>query len=369
MLNYERDPAIRAAGTAADIAERLGLVETRTNARITVAMSRYQAGDRAGLDELRAVTQFCRANQLLALPRAIQNLAYAVLEEGDWIHVNALLAAASADAAEGSTLATGYSTEAMRAYFDGEFGKFLVAADAFVDTPSGRWDMHVRGLRACLRVLRDEPVPAGGGDHPHRAELGTQPDDDITEALETARRSGFHRVHWNSLGLGALCRALQGRRAEADELLTELADSWLAVPALPSGEWTAAAACAAALVGRGAAERVRDMLAEVGHRTPWAEAALRMVTGAVAGHDGDHARAGQLYTAAAEIYARIPNLTDRMLSLALAANALARAGDHGAAQVALAEVRTFALRNQAPGLLRLGRPPYSAGGWSPVLAS
>ncbi|GAB3941594.1 hypothetical protein GCM10027614_27190 [Micromonospora vulcania] len=35
MLNYERDPAVAAADTAAEIAERLGLTETRTNARIT----------------------------------------------------------------------------------------------------------------------------------------------------------------------------------------------------------------------------------------------------------------------------------------------------------------------------------------------
>ncbi len=48
MLNYERDPAIAAAGAAAEIAERLRLVETRANARITIGMARYQAGDRGG---------------------------------------------------------------------------------------------------------------------------------------------------------------------------------------------------------------------------------------------------------------------------------------------------------------------------------
>ena len=70
MLNYERDPAIAAAGAAAEIAERLGLVEVQANARITIGTARYQAGDRAGLDELHDVTEFCREHGLLALRRA-----------------------------------------------------------------------------------------------------------------------------------------------------------------------------------------------------------------------------------------------------------------------------------------------------------
>ena len=93
------------------------------------------------------------------------------------------------------------------------------AADAFVDTPDGRWDMQVRGLRACLRVLRDEPVPRAGRRRRRRR-----------TRWRPARGSGFHRLRWTTLGLGALCRALQGRRDEAAELLDELATSWSAVP-------------------------------------------------------------------------------------------------------------------------------------------
>jgi predicted ATPase/class 3 adenylate cyclase len=351
MLNYERDPAIAAAGAAADIAENLGDVEAQTNARITVAMARYQAGDRAGLDELYAATDFCRTQRLRALPRAVQNLAYALREEGDWIRSNELLADDGA-VQGGQALATGYSGDAMRAYFGGEFDRLLTAADAFVDTPTGQWDMQVRGSRACLRVLRDEPVPVGadGGD-------------DVTAALEAARGSGFHRPRWTMLGLGALCRSLQGRHTEAAALVEELADTWSRVPALASGEWVPAAAYAAALSGREVSVRVRGMLDQVGHRTPWAEAALRTVTAAVAAADGDQARAGQLYAAAAGIYGQIPDTTDRMLALALAADAFRRAGERSAAEVALAEVRAFALRNGAPGLLRLagtGGDPASA---------
>lgn len=366
MLDYDRDRAITAARTAAEIAERLGLVETRANARITVATARYQAGDRTGLDELYTVTEYCRTHELLALPRALQNLAFAVREEGDWVRSNRLLTEAQA-VAGGPKLATWGSGEAMRAYFHGEFANVLAAADAMMDTPGWRWDMQFRGLRACLKVLRGEPVPGGERREPAPGAGPATGEDDVSRALDDARRSGFHRPHWTILGWAALCRALQGRNKETAELLDELADSWRAVPALASGEWISAAAYAATLAGREAARRVRDMLDQVGHRTPWAEAALRTVTGALASADGDHHRAGRLHRAAAETYGRIPATTDRVLALALAAPAFERAGDRPAAQTASTEVRAFALRNQAPGLLRLTEQPGAGGGWS-VLA-
>lgn len=345
MLNYERDPAIAAAGAAAEIAGRLGLIEVQANARITVAVARYQAGDPGGLTALRDATDFCRDRRLLALPRAVQNLAYAVREEGDWLRSDALLGDAG-----GHALTTGYSDEAMRAYFEGDFNRLLAAADAFVDTPAGRWDMQVRGLRAWLRVLRDEPVP---GEQPAR-DAATASADDVTDALDTARRSGFHRLHWTMLSMGAFCRALQCRYDEASKLLGELADSWSAVPALASGEWVAAAAYAAALAGRDAAERLRDMLSRVGRDTPWSRAARHTVMAALAEADGDYAEAARGHLAAARVYADIPDQTDRMIALALAADAL-RHTDRAAAASALSEIREFARRNQAPGLLRLAR--------------
>ncbi|WBB79972.1 AAA family ATPase [Micromonospora sp. WMMD882] len=377
MLNNESAEAVEAAGVAAGIAERLGLVEARVNAQITVATARYQAGDRAGVDELHAAYETARGQQLLALPRAMQNLAYVVCEEGDWVRSNELLTEA-AERSGSPGLTTGYSGEAMRAYFEGEFAALLTAAEAFVETPTGRWDMQVRGLRACLRILRDEPVPgeraarpAGAG--PVLAAVGgrgepARPADDIGDALDTARSSGFRRLHWTTLGISALCRALQGRLGEAGELLAELDGSWSAVPALVSGEWIAAAAYAAALAGRDAALRVHGILDRAPHRTPWTDAARHTVVAALAAADGDHGRAGALYGAAAERYGRIPAVTDRVLALALAGRELERAGESARAATALAEVRVFALRNRAPGLLRLGAPEPSVRS-SPTLAS
>jgi tetratricopeptide (TPR) repeat protein len=388
MLNYERDSAITAAGTAAEIAERLGLVETGADARITAATARYQAGDRSGVQELRELVDFCRAGQLLALPRAVQNLAWAVREEGDWLGSGELVKSLENS---GPSLTTGGSLEAMRAYCEGEFEALLAAADAFVDTPTGRWDMQVRGMRACLRVLRDEPVPGGAASHGHPPDAGpttghelsrlpsrsgsdphgdAEPEDDVSDALDTARRSGFHRLRWTMLGNGALCRALQGRRREAGTLLDELAESWSPVPALASGEWIAAAAYAAALTSRTAAARVRAMLDRAGHRTPWAEAALHTVTASLASYAGEHRRAGERHLAAADIYAQIPDNTDRMLALALAASTLSRwTGGRRQAEDLLDEVRDFARRNRATGLLRIAEGSDIARVGPPVLAS
>ncbi len=359
MLNYERDQAVAAADTAAEIAERLGLTETRTNARITAATARYQSGDRVGLDELHAIVEFSRVGQLLALPRATQNLAWAVREEGDWLRSDALLSAAPARTASGQTLTTSYSAEAMRAWFEGDFGRLLTAAEAFVDTPTGSWDMQVRGLRSCLLVLRGQPVPPAGNAAAGRP-AGPGHLDDVTAALHTARSSGFHRLHWTMLGMAALCRALQGRETEAAELIGELDASWSAVPALASGEWIAAAAYAASLAGRDAAVRVRTMLDRVGHRTPWSEAALHTVTAAVAAADGDHRRAAELHLAAGDIYGQVPDVSDRVLALAFAAAEMKRAGDRISLQGPLADVRRFAARNGAPGLLTLAGHPTAA---------
>jgi hypothetical protein len=58
-----------------------------------------------------------------------------------------------------------------------------------------------------------------------------------------------------------------------------------------------------------------------------------------------------------------------MLALALAAGALRRSGDHAAADAALQEVRAFAHRNQAPGLVRLAHGTTLDTKYTPILAS
>ena len=347
MLDYEREPALAAASTAAEIADRLDLAEALANARITIATARYDAGDPAALGLLREITGQCRDGRLLALRRATQNLANAWLEEGDWRRCVELVAQANSVVQGGHNLATAYSEEAIQAYAVGDLDAFTAAVDAYADVPGGRWDVRVRGLRSFLRVLRDEP--AG-------------PSDDVADALAMARDGGFHRPLWTALAMAALCRALQGRRAEAAGLLGELTGSWRKVPVMASGAWVCAAAHAAALTGAGAADDLRAALVASPRLTRWGQAALHTTGGAVAMVGGSAVEAAREHLAGAAIYADIPAVTDRMVSLALAADAFTAGGDEQRAGRALAEVRAFARRASAPGLLRLAHPRDGRGG-------
>jgi hypothetical protein len=214
----------------------------------------------------------------------------------------------------GHNLATGYSDVVQKSYFGGDWPRLLGAAQAAINSPGGEWDLQARGICAWVRMLQVEPEPR------------TEPDE-VDQLLAAGRRSGFHRLQWTALAHGALCRALQGRFTDAEALLTELAKTWRDVGTIVSGEWIDVTAHAAFLSGRAAAVTIRDMLADVPHRTPWVEAARRTVAGATAFADGDFARAADMHLAAADIYGDIPHLSARMLSIAWAVRSLRRAGD------------------------------------------
>jgi class 3 adenylate cyclase/tetratricopeptide (TPR) repeat protein len=335
MLNLEDGPAVAAAGVAADIASQLGLTEVAANARITVGTARYQAGDRRGLAELQEITELCRRQGLLALRRAAQNLSYALREEGDWTGSEALLRESMAGRPGSHNLATGYSDRAQQAYFDGDWSGLVDSTQELLSSPSGEWDLQVRGMSAWIGFLRGGSLDDGG----------------IDALVAAGRRSGFHRLMWTALSQAAFCQALRGRTDDAAALLTELGQSWQKVRCIASGEWLHAAAHAAVLVGRPAAVALRELLTEVPHRTPWVEAALRSVTGAVASADADPARAATLHRAAADLYGDIPNVTNRILALAAAVRA------NPADEDLAAEVCDFAARQTAPGLLTLAALP------------
>jgi predicted ATPase len=331
MLNLEDGPAVAAAGAAAEIASQLGLVEVAANARISIGTARYMAGDRGGLAELQDVMALCRQQGLLALQRAGQNLSYTLMEEGDWTASRATRREAEASVPGGHTLATGYFRAAQEAYFDGDWQRVVDSMAEPGSATARSWDLQGRGVGAWIRVLRGEKVP----------------DETIRELLAAGRRSGFHRLAWVALGQSAFCLALLGRRDEARALLTELGESWQKMRVIASGEWLHAASHAAVILDRPSAVALRELLTEVPHRTLWVDAALRSVTGAVAAADGDLERAAALHRAAADIYADIPNRTDRALAVAAAV----RAGPDRTDLVA--ELRAFAKRNAVPGLLKL----------------
>ena len=222
----------------------------RANARITIGTRRYQAGDRDGLVELQARLEFCRAQQLLRLRRAVQNLAYALREEGDWPRSDALLS--SSAGAHGRRADADHRLLGARRCgptSTGDWAALLAAADAFLDTPTGEWDMQVRGRCArWLRVLRGEPGRRRRRTPDRRTPL--------------RRRRRAQRLLPAAVDRAGPRRALPGAAGPGATRRRRCSTSWPRAGGgarrIASGEWIAAAAHAAALAGRDAAVRVRD---------------------------------------------------------------------------------------------------------------
>jgi tetratricopeptide (TPR) repeat protein len=296
MLNYEHVPALGATQIAAEIADRLGLVELHANALITIGMCRYLAGEPDGLVDLNQALEFCRRHQLPSLRRASRTVAFALREEGS----------------PGASFDEDSSGAAIEAFFAGDWDRFLSAAESFVDTPDGDRDLRIRASRAWLRALR------GDG---HGAQQ------DARRALTVARSSGFWRPTWTALAHGAFCEALLDQRRTAEDLLRELSEGWRRMRTIASGEWVAAAAHAVDRVGADAALFLRDALGDAPHHTAWSRAAMSSMDGTLAAARGDYTTAAVRYLDAAERYAKLGSATDRMLALGSAVRALSSAAE------------------------------------------
>ena len=329
MLNFELEPTILAADAAAEMAERLGLAEVHASATITVATARYVAGEPDAYGQLADIAEHCRRHQLSSCRRALQNLAWTLLEEGDIEGSKRLLdELRGLDLASGHGLATSFADDAGRSYFDGNWAAAIAAATASVNRPTAEWDLHVVPQSAWLRALRGEPVGP----------------DEVERAVAAAKRGGFHRVLLSTLAHTALYHAVRGERAEAAAALRELEVDWLTTRMIAFGEWTSAAAAAAVLLDAEDAARVRAMLKRSPRETPWVSAAMATLEGRITGDPTCHLEA-------AEAYAGIGNASNRILALAAAARALMAAGEPDRAEHVIAEVAEFAVRNGARGLL------------------
>jgi tetratricopeptide (TPR) repeat protein len=333
MLNYEHAPALGATQIAAEIAERLGLVELRANALITLGMCRYQSGEQDALADLQEALEFCRIHQLPSLRRARQHIAYALREEGEGAPARVEdpggTGALTLDAYTAAASHAG-SVDAMRALFAGDWDGFFAVADSVLDSSDGEWDLQLRGVRAWMRALRGDPTGAAR---------------DAAQALAAARTSGFWRLRWTALAHGALCEALLDHGDDASVLLAELSEGWRRMRTIASGEWVSAAGHAAARVGADAAELLRDALGDAPHHTAWSRAAIASLNGTLAAGRGDYTGAAMSYLDAANRYAGVGSETDRILALGGAIRVLSAAAD---ARVLAAqdEVAAFVGRNR-----------------------
>jgi hypothetical protein len=336
MLNFELEPTILAADAAAEMAERLGLAEVHASAKITVATARYVAGEPDAFAQLAEVTEHCRRLGLSSHRRAMHNLTWANMEEGDLDGFMRLLAELRGlDLASGHGLATSFADESMLGLFAGDWTAAISAGTPSVDRPIAEWDLHVIPQSAWLRELRGEPVGA----------------DEVDRAVLAAKRGGFHRILLSTLAHTALYHAVRGYRAEAVAALAVLEADWVTTRMIAFGEWVSAASSAAVLLDAEDAARVRTMLKRSPRRTPWVSAAMATLEGRITGDATCHLEA-------AEAYARIGNASNRILALAAAARCFVAAGDVERAAPVIAEIAEFAERNAAPGLLS-GLPPVT----------
>src|SRR5947208_2422160 len=110
-----------------------------------------------------------------------------------------------------------------------------IAADAYLDAEDAEtteWDLQLRGRRAWLRALCQEPS-------------GT----DIERCRDSAQRYGFTRLRYNACAQGALYHACRGEDATVTALLDELVEVWRdAATKTLTAEWLSAVVHATALV-------------------------------------------------------------------------------------------------------------------------
>jgi class 3 adenylate cyclase len=329
MLNFELEPTILAADAAADMAERLGLAEVRTSAMITIATARYVSGDPAALAQLDQLADECRRQQLSSRRRAVQNLAWAQMEEGDIASTTRLLdELRGLDLASGHGLATNFDDDAGRSYYAGDWARTISAATALMNRPTAEWDLSVVVQAAWLRELRGEDV-------------GRQ---EVAEAVAAAQRSGFHRVLLGTLANAALFHVIGGCNADAAAALRELEADWRRTRMIAFAEWVTPASLAAALLGPEEAARVRAMLKRSPRLTPWGTAAMSMLEGRITGD-------ATCYLDAARAYAEIGDASGQILATAAAARTFVGDGDPERAEPLVAEVTEFARRTGADRLV------------------
>jgi class 3 adenylate cyclase/tetratricopeptide (TPR) repeat protein len=214
MLGGRYESAIRLGREALELAETIGLNETRAQALITIGSARHSSGDDAGRGEIeRGVEVALATNQLAAAARGYLNLAattdhfLGVLEP---ITASEQLSLRLGDVEE---VRWARATRASVMFSLGRWDEALRLVDAFIaDCDAGKphyLEAGLRLVRARARLARDDPSGAA---------------DDIERALGAARPAKDPQVLFSSLGDAAALYTRLGRLDEARRLGRELLD-------------------------------------------------------------------------------------------------------------------------------------------------
>jgi DNA-binding SARP family transcriptional activator len=215
MLGGRYESAIRLGREALEMAEGIGLNETRAHTLITMGLALHRSGDDTGRGEIeRGVELALATNQLAAAARGYLNLAATtddLLSVIEPITASEQLSLRLGDVEE---VRWARATRASVMFSLGRWDETLPLVDAFIaDCDAGKphyLEAGLRLVRARARLARDDPAGAI---------------DDIERALGAARPAKDPQVLFSSLGDAAAVYTQLGRLDEARRLGRELLEA------------------------------------------------------------------------------------------------------------------------------------------------
>jgi class 3 adenylate cyclase/tetratricopeptide (TPR) repeat protein len=302
MLSGERTRAVVLATEGLELSELLGIDRLQASALITRGTAR--GSDAAALADLTRGVEIAESSKSIdELYRGLNNLSEYYFQQGD-------LAQAGAIHARMRSLAREYGHDEQVRWVDGQdvVHQFLI----------GNWDRSLELANSIIAAEQTHYLSANA--YQMRAYIGLARGDgralaDSEKAVEYARRIGDAQALGPTLSGHIRLLAIEGDRLTARTLLEEVIDFFTANPTAPY-TWSPPFVWAFAAVGEPG-----EYLALVEREapSPWSEAALATCAGD--------------FVAAAEIYARIGDVSDAAQARVLAAEVLLERGDRlGSAQ-------------------------------------
>jgi class 3 adenylate cyclase len=265
LLADEDETAMAMAGSAIQLAERLGRDDLRARLLINIGMSRFMTGDDDGLEQLgRAIEVAQAANAHEELEAAYKCQSFALDRLGRLTEVEALLPRRRRNAERylgRHELRWVEHDELVSALSLGRWSEVAERIDSLV-AGAGHGSQHyleasLSATRAFLRLGRGELAGA---------------ETDARRAVELAKPVKDPQAQTWPLLVHALVAHTAGRRADANALVTELLDFW-------GANTTDEVVLACLMTDLGRAAELADLLAALPRQTAWTRAATVIVNG------------------------------------------------------------------------------------------
>ena len=337
MLAGDSERAIASGREALDMAEHLGLEELQAHAFDNIGISRVQAGDRGGVEDLERSIEIADAINSVESARAYGNLASGLADLGElelsWeMVVQARVRAERFGLDDWLLWLRGEAAYPL--YYSGDWDEALRILDELIEEFSEHpfWmEMPCRGLRGQIRLARGDDAGAR---------------EDGERALELSRAAKDPQVVFPSLSLCARIVA-SADPERASGFITEILKEWEARgwPSASEMTWMTDVAIVVSQAGR-QAEFLDTVARAPAHPSVWRRAAVAYASGDLAG--------------AARIYADIGSGPDAAYARLRAADVYLRDGRRAEADVELQKALAFWRKAGATAYFREGEALLAA---------